>query len=263
MKIQNEEQLLDETVRMRIIEEITGPENRVRKEQAYKRYKCYKDQTHLFVLDYLLAQFADTTVQQMQYALCNISITKKIVNKLARVYSNGVKRETKKKGDTKNIEALEKLLKFNQTFKKLNRFLRLQKNLALYIKPVKRGDKYSLKLAPLQPFFYDVIEDPNDPETPLSIILSHFSPQTFQYQFFDAAVREQGTARRRRQNDGVSQAIADRPEDSPPDQDLEQGKFIWWSPKFHFVTNEKGGIIPPAVPVEGDPNANPIGELPF
>jgi hypothetical protein len=264
MRIDNEEALLNEEVRARIIEEIGGRENRERKQSAYKRYKCYKDQTHLYVLDHLIAQFDDATVQEMQYALCNISFTKKIVNKLARVYSNGVKRECKRKGDTKKVEEHEKLLKFNQVMKKLNRFLRLQQNVLLYVKPVKVGEKYRPKLVPLQPFFYDVIEDPNDPETPMAVILSHFTPESGRYSLIDPANRESRGAKVRKQADGMHQAIADRPEDSPPEADLEKGKLIWWTKQYHFVTDAKGVIVASESTAEGPMDiSNPIQRLPF
>lgn len=264
MRLENEHQLLDAEVRKRIIEEIKGRENRDRKQRAYKRYKCYKDQTHLFVLEHLLAQFDENTVKEMQYALCNISFTKKIVNKLARVYSNGVKREADTKKDTKKVEEHEKLLRVNQTMKKLNRFLRLQQNVLLYIKPVKVGEKFRIKLVPLQPYFYDVIEDPNDPETPMAVILSHFTPEIYRStSVLDFANRENRGAQVAKQHDGMHQMIADKPEDSPAEADLEKGKLIWWSKSYHFVTDENGGIVS-STQGEGPAEvANPILELPF
>jgi hypothetical protein len=63
-----------------------------RKHEAFKAYECLKDKTDYYVLQLLLKQFDAATVGEMQYAISNISIFRKIVDKLARVYANGVKR---------------------------------------------------------------------------------------------------------------------------------------------------------------------------
>lgn len=83
----------DPALRKRIIEEINGPENIRRKNEAYRRHLCYKDRTSHFVIQELLKQFDDDTVREMNYSLSNISIGRKIIDKLARVYSNGVQRK--------------------------------------------------------------------------------------------------------------------------------------------------------------------------
>jgi hypothetical protein len=256
MKITEEAQILDESVRKKIIEEIHSPENVRRKHEAYKRYKCYKDQTHLFVIDHLLAQFDHETVREMQYAVSNISLVKKIINKLARVYSSGVIREGREESETKAITDLSKILKLDYQMKKANRFTRLQKNILAYVKPVlQKDDKYGLKVLPMQPYFYDVIEDPNDPEKALGIILSHFSPISEQYTELDPAFRNKTRGTRLKPHDNVDQIIADSAEDGSGEAGLNE--YIWWTGNYHFTTDQKGKVTSRADGV------NPIGMLPF
>ena len=136
MRIKKQEELLDQTVRKQIITEILQPENQWRKHKAYKRYQCYKDNTKRYVVENMLSQFDLQTVIEMRYSISNISIAKKIVDKLARVYSNGACREIQ--GDenaTNTLNILEKELDFTSQMKTTNRFLKLQKNIALYVKP--------------------------------------------------------------------------------------------------------------------------------
>ena len=110
MRIKNEQDILKIEVRKTIIDEIKGSENQARKHEAYKRYLCYKDKTKDFVIEQLLRQFDQSTVEEMQYCVSNISFVRKIIDKLARVYNNGVMREIV--GDepaTENLHALEKI----------------------------------------------------------------------------------------------------------------------------------------------------------
>jgi hypothetical protein len=262
-KIVSEAQILDEATRKRIIEEIQGPENQRRKAEAFRRYECFKDRTDIYVLEDLLRQMDEATVMEMQYALTNISFTRKIIDKLARVYNPGVKRSIHdNEAATADLESVAKILKFNQTMKKTNRLLKLEHNCALYIRPIPSKTelgKFDLKPSPLAPFLYDVIEDPQDAEKPMVFILSSYSPQrTQQYYALDAAaagrthiplVRQTTGA----EGDGLNQAIADAPFDGDSDE------FIWWSPSFHFTTNCKGQYVNEIVP----DHSNPIKMLPF
>ena len=78
------------------------------------------------MVELLLRQFDQETVEEMRYALSNISIVKKVIDKLSRVYSNGVDRSiTGDENATKNLKTLEKRLDVNTAMKKTNRFLKL------------------------------------------------------------------------------------------------------------------------------------------
>ena len=259
MRIKNENEILDPAVRKQIIEEILGSENQRRKQEAYKRYLTYKDQTKAFVVEQLQKQFDSSTVKEMEYCLANISLCRKVIDKLARVYNNGVRREVQR--DEKLTESLEKLskeLEINSELRKANKFLKLQKNLAFYIKPcpiyyADGSEKYSLKLEPMNPYLYDAVEHYYDRTKPMCFILSDFEYSTVQYTSLDAATvgrtaspDPQGV----KKGDGIDQSIADQPDDAKTKQ------FVWWSDSYHFVTDESGTII-------SEGTENPIKMMPI
>src|SRR3954463_947712 len=105
VKIKSESDLLNVEIRKKLIEEFCGTNNTRRKNEAFKAYECLKDKTSNYVMDLLLKQFDTETVVEMQYAISNISVLRKVISKLAKVYANGVKRTMKNQSDTKAIEA--------------------------------------------------------------------------------------------------------------------------------------------------------------
>lgn len=259
MRIKNENEILDPAVRKQIIEEILGSENQRRKQEAYKRYLTYKDQTKAFVVEQLQKQFDSSTVKEMEYCLANISLCRKVIDKLARVYNNGVRREIA--GDeqlTSAIEELSKELEINSELRKANKFLKLQKNLAFYVKPcpisyADGSEKYTLKLEPMNPYLYDAVEHYYDRTKPMCFILSDFEYSTAQYTSLDAATVGRTASpdpQGAKKGDGIDQAIADQPDDAKTKQ------FVWWSDSYHFVTDESGSII-------SEGTENPIKMMPI
>ncbi len=258
MRVKSEIEILDQETRVQIINEIKGSENSSRKNAAYKRYLCYKDQTKQFVMEHLLQQFDQSTVNEMSYAIANISLIRKVVDKLARVYSHGVTRVIS--GDeesTMNMSKLEKELEFNSQIKKTNKFLKLQKNIAVYVKPCPYieedgTEKYRLKVEPLNPYLYDVVEDYNDRTRPLCFILSDY---TYRDNVTLGLTSSQIASHNNNpvsvaKGDGIDQKIAD----SPTDEKIEH--FIWWTKNYHFTTDQHGNITSQNI-------ENPIKELPF
>ncbi len=265
MRINNESDILNPEVRKQIIESILGDENVKRKNEAYKRYELYKDQTKRYVREILLKQFDQSTVNEMSYVMSNISIVRKVVDKLAKVYAYGTERSIDGNAEaTKQIEEFAKAVQMDTQMKKNNRYLKLQKNTMVYVKPcpVEEMDgsvKYKIKLEVLNPYLYDVIEDSYDREKPMVVILSNYKKNnnTMKYTTGDASIVDRGVNKRagEPQGDGVDQPIADTPID---EQLNEAGTFVWWSKRFHFTTDVKGQII--SAPGE---ITNPILKLPF
>lgn len=263
MRIKSEKEILDIAVRKQLIEEIEGRENLTRKFQAYKRYQCYKDKTSHYVVDLLLRQFDQDTVEEMRYALSNISIVKKVIDKLARVYSNGVERElTGDEEGTKKLKTLEKRLDVNTAVKKANRFLKLEKNVDLFVKPcpvydVNGGVKWTAKLEAYLPFLYDVVEDYYDRTKAMCVILSDYQPPSTSLAQMDGkrspispAVDLPTTP----QANGKDEKIAD----TAADQKMGSGNektYIFWTKNFHFTCKADGEIIPDENNVQ---NANPL-----
>ncbi len=273
-----------------------------RKDEAFKAYECLKDKTINYVFDLLQKQFDVATVIEMQYAMANVSIFRKVIDKLAKVYANGVKRtmpmpqgakpetpaeppapvaviapapvdpadpskgfkpasttppkpkvETQADRDTKVIEEIADILKFNAAMKKTNRYFRAFLNTLVQVRPLPVDDKFTIKLEVKPPFSYDVVEDPGNPALPLAVICSEYTPsRSTLYALGDAATagRTVGVVR-----DVKPPQIAKL---SKEEEDAKE--YIWWTKNYHFTTNGKG-VIDPSKSEDG--NRNPIGMLPF
>jgi hypothetical protein len=101
VKIKSETDLLNIETRKALIDEFAGAPNQRRKAEAFKAYECLKDKTINYVYDLLTKQFEPDTVAEMQYAMTNVSILRKVIDKLAKVYANGVKRTMPEKESAK------------------------------------------------------------------------------------------------------------------------------------------------------------------
>lgn len=256
MRILNESEILDIKTRQQIIKEIDGPENKARKAEAFKRYQCYKDMTSNYVIDQLKKQFDESTIEEMAYCIANVSLVRKCIDKLARVYSHGVVRRFRTNEiQTKKLDQLADALNFNAKMKQANKFLKLQRNTPIYVKPSPVDEtKWTLKVEPLLPYCYDVIEDYYDRTKPMVYILSDYETSTVNYTTQDPATvdrKKSAVPLGINKGDGVDQAIADTPADA------KTKEYVWWSNGYHFTTNAQGEIT------SGESIENMIGQLPF
>lgn len=257
--VKSEDEILDQRVRKAIIQEIMGYENQERKRKSLTRYECYKDNTKKHIIQALRKQFDRKTVDEMTYATANVSIVRKIINKLAMVYNYGARRKLDNDAATEQLTKAEKVLEFNSKMKKANRFLKLQKNIMIFPKPVPMEDgKYTIKLEILQPHQYDIIEDFYDKERPMVMIMSQFKDVgSERYTEGDPAKSGRGYTHDVPiiSSDKKDQKIAD-----PDDSNIPAGEFIWWSKNYHFTTDESGEVIPN---INGEKATdNPIGMFP-
>jgi len=277
----NESQLLEEDFRMAIIKEIVqGPENLERKGAELKKAEIYNDQNKKWVMIEVQAEgYKKETIAQIRNRATNISVAKKIVNKLAKTYVGGVERKfktpksatpapppadpKKKEGPTPDqvsLDAMVDILNFNTHMKNWDRKRQLHRNTLMKVVPYKdtretrlqMKDQYEIQLRALAPWQYDVIEDPHNKEKPAVVILSEFYDRAF----FERLDMTGTHANQHGGPDGKDQIIADSPEDA--ESEMKSRRFIWWSEQFHFTTDGTGAIV------EGPPDRrNPIGRLPF
>jgi len=242
MKLFDEESLLNIEYRKKVIEEIEGSENQRRKREHLKRYEIYKDKTKAYVIESLISEgLKEDTVCQMSNRAANISICKKIVNKIARTYAGGVTRQVEDSKDlTAKIDAIEELLDIDEKLKKSDRYRELHKNCLILCVPekIEGKDQLKLKIRVLAPWQYDVIEDGNDREMMRAVIFSDYI---------------NGSASDRNY---IDEEIADSPRDENADKPKE---YIWWSDKYHFTTDGGGEILPGK---SEDDNLNPIERIP-
>lgn len=260
MMLETEEDVLKEDFRIAILKEIEGRENLHRKAESMRRYDIYKDKIKKYVVEGLKKEgLLQKTVDQMANRCANISIARKIVNKLARAYSAGVQREVVNEDtgkaidtDTKLIEDYAKLIKFDEKMRKGDRFRELQKNMLFQVVPEQIGDaeEYRIALRTLSPWHYDIIEDAKDHEIIRCVILSDYCEddlgETIKYD------RQGGAG-------GYHQAGQEAaPGPNAPKEKKKQ--YVWWTDKYHFTTDEKGALI---ADVDNAGNVNPIARLPF
>lgn len=274
MRLNNEDDILKEDFRSSVLAEIESQENVNRKEEALRRYECYKDFTKKYVLQRIADEMGVNTAIDVKNRISNISFCRKIIDKRAQVYKDGAVRVLTDNEGVKleeaqvSVDKVYRKIDANSRMKKVNKFSELQKNCSLFVMPYKdsRSQKWKYKLYPLQSYLYDVIEDEANPEEPLVVIFSYFTSRRTQ-NLQQAPLDQSGNLSERdrlnityntgsdfRLGNGVNEIIAD----SPSDEGESQKKFIWWSHKYHFTTDEKGIVID-----SGDNMINPIGELPF
>lgn len=268
-KLIKEEEILDQGFRKKIIEEIKGPENIARKADALKRHDCYKDQTKKWVLEALRREFEEQTVEEMSGRVSNISIARKIVDKLAQTYVHGVDRLVEDELSQEAIDKLERELDLNTKMKKADRGLELHKNEMVQIVPkynsrqsdIALSPKYDIVVRPMAPYEYDVIEDFDNRTMPRVVILTDFverkqiesSQFTTNYANLDGGALIASSSA---YGDSQEQIISDSPEDAGQ----QCQTYIWWSDKYHFTTDDKGQIISKMSPEDG---LNPIQIMPF
>lgn len=267
MKIRSEEELLNLDVRKKIIEDILGSENENRKLAELRKHEVYRDRVKKWVLQSLANEgFKPTTLAQMKNRSANISICRRIVNKLAQTYVGGVERTTLDEQSQKSIELLADELDVNTALKKSDRYRQLFKNTCIQIVPKKcpiymedgsEEEKWSIALKVLAPWEYDVIQSVYNPESAMAFVLTDFPERNqFVYNSIQGSQGYRTSELDLRSGDQREQTIAD----SPDDQGVEKRHFIFWSNKFHFTCDIGGNIV---LMKDNTQNLNPINLLPF
>lgn len=267
MKLQKEEDILLEDFRAMVIEEINGEENILRKKESKKKYDAYKDGIKQFVIERMNQELSPETFKEIEQRTANVSIYRKIIDKKARVFKDGAKREVPE--SVEGAEAVNNAVAFyvdelnhQSKMKKVNKYVELEKNCSYFITPYKdhMSELYKIKSQVLLPHLYDVIEDTENPEMPRVYIFSYYSTGVNVEK--TAKPNESGLRSPRvggmdfRQGDMVDQTIADAPSDGGAGEMM----YIWWSNKYHFTTNSKGQIIEGK---QAEDLSNPIGMLPI
>ncbi len=264
MYIKSEQDILNEETRAKLIEGFNDSANQRRKDDAFKAYECLKDKTINYVLELLMKQFDSSTVVEMQYAMSNISILRKVIDKLAKVYTNGVKRTMKNKSDTQAVESAAEYIDMNAAMKKANKYFRTFKNTLAFVRPMKNGEQYDIKVEVLPPFKYDAVENADNPEVPLAIVLSDYvTSRKPLYALGDAAYAGRSGVRESHQIDAPVQQTPGTGITGNDGGSEDKREYIWWTKSYHFTTNAKGVILNTSEDGEEAGTDNPIKELPF
>lgn len=260
MKLYSEEQILDPIVRKEIIKAILDTSNQKRKNEAKRRHEVYKDQTIKYVMKKLQNEgLKPATLTLMENRASNISIAKKVVNKLAKCYKDGVRRDAGSDQINLQVDLLNTMLQFTSSQKKVDRYLRLQKNaLAFFLPEAIDEGKFVLKMKVFSPWQYDAIENPKDPDCPIGIILSDFYNPQVQSVITGGANQTTGI-----EATGPKQTVGRDPapiaEGYATTEAMPAEQYIFWGNKYHFTMDKNGQIIN-AISPEG--LLNPIGMFP-
>lgn len=253
MRMFNDEDILNEAFRARVIKDIKSTGNQARKREALKRQDCYRDNTIKWVLKSLRELgLRQETLDMMQNHAANISIVKKIIGKKARCYRGGVIRATMDESTTSQVMALASVLNINSTMKKADAMSELHNNALVMILPSKTPEgRVRQATTVLGPWQYDVIEDARNPEIPACIILSEWHDKNGTQSFNTDQIQAIDST-----DVSEDKVIARGPHSSDMD---EAETYIWWTGRYHFTTDSAGKIISKYSP---ENLANPINMIP-
>jgi hypothetical protein len=246
MRAKQEAEVLDPIFRAAVLKEITGStESKLRKDEHTRRREVYRDRVKEYVLRLLRIEMGKDTASEMQHRTPNLNITRKIVDKKARVYKDRPMREAENTAEQEKLDGAVNVLRLDSVMKQVNAAVELHLNILVSVLPFfdRRSGKWDAQAQILDPSRFDVIEDEENPRSPLAVITSYFNDaQTFLSDY--------------RTGDASPEVIAAA--SASTGKESEQ-RFIWWTDTYHFTTDAKGVIVSD----QGKQNLNPLGAMPY
>lgn len=229
--------ILNQSVRSRVFNEIMGNENYHRKAEIYHAIEIYKQKQKSYIIGSLRSEYDSDTVKGMR-KITSINFIRKIVNELASIYRREVTREWVDASD-QEIEQLDNLYKFgmfDRNLKYSNRYYKYLAQCHIQLLPINGV----LRPRVLPGHMLDVVPLANDPETGDAYIIPihHDIGGTGAiWQSFAKTVSNYGGYG---DSDQINQKIADDDDDN-----LSMMRFAVWTKQYNFITNGKGEIINP------------------
>jgi hypothetical protein len=237
-----EQDVLDESFRKGIIDEILGQENKARKADAFRKVDIYKMNLKPYLASALEREYSETTMKEMR-KISSINPSQRIVNEMASIYKSPPARTFGEvsEGQYEVLMDIYRYGQFDMKLKKANRYFKFLQQCAIQVLPI--DGVITAKV--FSPHQYDVIPREDNPEKALAYIIN---------------VMDKNEIFRTSGSDQVNQKIADKDDFLK----LAKMRFIWWTDSYHFMTDGHGKYLPQ----EGDPQEvsqaeNPIGKLPF
>ena len=176
MRLKNNQDVLSLQWRKKYLTYVKSEVCAKRKIEALRRQSVYNDNTKEWVIKSLSKELSNETVQVMANRASNISIAKKVINKLSQVYNAGVIRTVDSPNDQVAIDLLTDELDFESFMKKINKFLELQKNVLVQVIPQKvlsdEKELFKIKMKAITPAYYDIILDHEDDDIIRGYVLS-------------------------------------------------------------------------------------------
>ena len=224
--------LLDQSVRKKILEEIQGDENRQRKIQSFKQSQVQADKIHQYVYENLAKKYDYTTLCEMSI-IANINLQRRISKQESSIYKTAPTRQFSdlKEDQEDVVNLIYQDGKADTKFRKTNEIYKYQQQSLLQVIP----SSGALAFRPFKRHHYDVVPDRLNPEIAKAYILSDFD-YSDEYTI-DKKPDTTGTSGGDVYNDGLNQKIADS-------DDVKKAKiFTWWSDDYNFYTDETGNIL--------------------
>lgn len=240
--------LMNPAVRMNLLKEIKGEENRQRKAESLKQFEIYSDRQHKWVKDHLLSQFSPGTVAEMPI-VSSINLARRIVNQQATIYKNAPERMYTNLSE-EQVEVLGGIyadMMADQKLDKSNKRYKLQNQNLIQILP-KNG---KLVMRVYLQHHYDVIPTQDDPETADVVIINSFDKfdnEPSGTTTLNGPISGEGSPQSALYSDGVDQSIADH-----EDYKASLERYVVWSREFNFMMDGKGRVLSGSVdsPIPG------------
>jgi hypothetical protein len=258
-----EQNLLNQSYRKKIIEEIKADENVQRKIVSYKKQNMQNDNFYQYVKEYMESKLDPETVKEL-HIFANVNLQKRVSKSESSIY----KREPSRSFyiNEKEIEDFDSIydeMNVDTCLRRANEAFKYQEQCAIQVYP----ENQCLKTRVLLPHHYDVIPFENNPEEAFAYIISNFdntSRDRIRKDNNDTGF-SQGDKYRNNQNEDIADA---------DDSKLKDERYYIWSREHNFVMNGKGEILDkitmeelPEEINDNDPNiVSPLAEfncLPF
>lgn len=230
---------LSQGERKKVLDEIlNNEENLNRKENSLITLECFKGRQKPYILAKMRNEMGEDAVQNSR-TITSINLTKKIVKKKARLYSNEPEREFSDLNERQDdhIRAIYEKSMIDVRLKKSQEILKLQDQAMIQVVP-KDG---IIQLRPLYGHHYDVVHKLDDPEKAECVIVSSFDKSRV---FNREGVHQKGAFNLGNQsrtyfNDFNNQKIGE------PDDYKSNMLFYWWTDRYNFATDGNGHLVDP------------------
>ena len=235
-----------------IVQEIAGQEEVARRGMAKRRIDIYKDSGKSFLIEKILKEFGSDSLDEMR--LVPLNLLKLIVDKRGSIYKKPPVRKTELPSDQALVDYYVEEMDFNVVMAKLNRYLVLSSNVALYIRPYE-GE---LEATVVPSYQYSLVAESSGHCEAGAVVFSSFvqdamvAPQSAQYS-------ATGVQSLNEQRGYKSEGDLVASNEKSSSQNAE--KLIFWTEEQHFTTNEEGSkYFNPEMGQEQF--LNPIQEMP-
>jgi len=198
-----------------IINEIETEQNRQLKEDAFKAHEVEAG-NQLKYTKLELQKLLPKSWEKMRYS--DISISKKVVRKIAKSYKSEPIRSLTRKQSTKNLNDIYKTAKVNKSFKEFDKIRTLHRHALMWVNYRKDMSKYIFM--PLAPYLFNVIRDQDTGE--LDAVILNYP---------DASVLANIGDPNGRANDNINQLISDYQLDSSANSKI----YVLWSRNNHVA----------------------------